>query len=124
MFPKYGMTGHVVVQIVKPERDVRQVAVAVGRDDRGDDAAVVGDLDFHAVGVGQRVEGHLFAVDLAPRLAGDAPPAIGVASCAVASGTIGRPISMRSPGRKKRDRQDVRYGSHESGMDALIDAPP
>ena len=47
-------------------------AVAVRDHDRGDDPTVVSQLDFHPIGVGQREERSLLAIDLSPGFAGDA----------------------------------------------------
>src|SRR5262249_32009523 len=46
----------VAVEVVEAEDDVGELAVAVGDVQLGDDAAVVGDLDRHAFGVGEYVQ--------------------------------------------------------------------
>ena len=70
--PEIWMPGHVVIEIIEAESDVLQVAVPVWDLNRGNDATVVRHLDFHAVGIGQRVERDRFAIDLSPRFAGNA----------------------------------------------------
>ena len=75
MLPKYGCPATYSSRLSKPSVTFVHVAVAVGHDDRGDDPAVVRELDFHAVGVGQGRERYLLRRRPHPRLAGDLAPA-------------------------------------------------
>ena len=59
---KVGATRDVILDLLVPADDVTRLAVTVRDDDRGDDAAVVGDRDAHARLVGEGVELHLGAV--------------------------------------------------------------
>ena len=61
-----GTALEVAVEVVEPEHDVGERAVAVGDVQLGDDRPVVGDLQHQAVGVLQGVQLHGFALKGAP----------------------------------------------------------
>ena len=61
-----AVLGHVLVERRPAERDVLEVAVAVGHDRLDEAAAEVGELELEAVRVHEAPQAHLFAVKRAP----------------------------------------------------------
>src|SRR5215813_805066 len=60
--PEVRVSFQIRIEIVKAENDIVKLALAIGNFERSDDAAIVGNLNFHATLVSQSVDINVLSV--------------------------------------------------------------